>query len=161
MLLRLGLAVRSMAAAEASHELAIEHAGTRHAFGKPIGAFQAVSHRCANCQIDIVAARGLVDEAVRLHGVGDPMWPLASELAVAYAAKAARRVQLGAQQTLAAIGFFEEHDAPWLFRRVQADVLRLGEFPLDEGEPADVLLERGVSLPRLELGEVASGSVPS
>src|SRR5439155_19473152 len=83
MLLRLGLAVRSMAAAEASHEIGIEHAGTRHAFGKPIGAFQAVSHRCANCQIDIVAARGLVDEAVRLHGVGDPMWPLASELAVA------------------------------------------------------------------------------
>jgi alkylation response protein AidB-like acyl-CoA dehydrogenase len=154
-LLRLGLAVRAMAAAEASHELAIEHARTRHAFGKPIGAFQAVSHRCANGQIDVVAARGLVDEAVRLHDVGDPMWPLASELAVAYAARAARRVQIGAQHTLAAIGFFEEHDAPWLFRRVQADVLRLGEFPLDAGEPADVLLERGVSLPRLELGEVA------
>ncbi len=50
-LLRLGLAVRAMAAAEAAHEFAVEHAKTRHAFGKPIGAFQAVAHRCSNAEI--------------------------------------------------------------------------------------------------------------
>jgi len=154
-LLRLGLAVRAMAAAGRAHELAVEHAKTRHAFGKPIGAFQAVSHRCANAEIDVVAARRLVEEAVRLHELDDPAWPLASELAVAYAKAAARRVQLAAHHTLAAIGFFEEHAAPWLFRRVHADVLRIDEFPLSAGEPADVLLERGCSLPRLELGETA------
>jgi alkylation response protein AidB-like acyl-CoA dehydrogenase len=154
-LLRLGLAVRAMAAAERAHELAVEHAKTRHAFGKPIGAFQAVSHRCANAEIDVVAARRLVEEAVRLHELDDPAWPLASELAVAYAKAAARRVQLAAHHTLAAIGFFEEHAAPWLFRRVHADVSRIDEFPLAAGEPADVLLERGCSLPRLELGETA------
>jgi alkylation response protein AidB-like acyl-CoA dehydrogenase len=154
-LLRLGLAVRAMAAAEASHELAIEHARTRRAFGKPIGAFQAVSHRCANCEIDVAAARGLVEEAVRLHAADAAAWPLASELAVAHAAGAARRVQLGAHHTLAAIGFFEEHEGPWLFRRVHADVLRLAELPLSAGEPADVLLQQGVSLPSLELGEAA------
>jgi len=154
-LLRLGLAVRAMGAAERAHELAVEHAKTRHAFGKAIGAFQAVSHRCANAEIDVVAARRLVQEAVRLHELDDPAWALASELAVAYAAAAARRVQLAAQHTLAAIGFFEEHPAPWLFRRVHADVLRLDEFRLSAGEPADVLLERDWSLPRLELGEAA------
>jgi alkylation response protein AidB-like acyl-CoA dehydrogenase len=154
-LLRLGLAVRATAAAERTHELAVEHAKTRRAFGKPIGAFQAVAHRCANAEIDVVAARRLVDEAVRLHELGDPAWSLASELAVAYAAEAARRVQLAAHHTLAAIGFFEEHAAPWLFRRVHADVSRIDEFPLAAGEPADVLLERGCSLPRLELGEAA------
>jgi alkylation response protein AidB-like acyl-CoA dehydrogenase len=154
-LLRLGLAVRAMAAAEATHRLAVEHAKTRHAFGKPIGAFQAVSHRCANCEIDVAAARGLIEEAVRLHAAGAAAWPLASELAVAHAARAARRVQLGAHHTLAAIGFFEEHEGPWLFRRVHADVLRLAELPISAGEPADVLLEQGVSLPPLELGEAA------
>ena len=154
-LIRLGLAVRAMAAAERAHELAVEHAKTRHAFGKPIGAFQAVSHRCANAEIDVVAARRLVEEAVRLHELDDPAWTLASELAVTYASTAARRVQLAAHHTLAAIGFFEEHAAPWLFRRVHADVSRIGEFPLAAGEPADVLLEHGRSLPRLELGETA------
>ena len=154
-LLRLGLAVRAMAAAEAAHELAVEHAKTRHAFGRPIGAFQAVSHRCANAEIDVTAARGLVDEAVRLHDVGDSGWPLASELAVAHVGASARRVELAAHHTLAAIGFFEEHAAPWLFRRVRADVLRLGEFEPAAGEPADVLLERGGGLPRIELGAVA------
>jgi alkylation response protein AidB-like acyl-CoA dehydrogenase len=154
-LLRLGLVVRAAAAARAAHELAVEHAKTRHAFGRPIGAFQAVSHRCANAEIDLAALRALVDEAVRLRGVDDPAWPLAVELAVAYGAAAAPRVQLGAQHTLAAIGFFDEHEAPWLFRRVHADVLRVAEFPLAAGEPADVLLEHGASLPRLELGEAA------
>jgi alkylation response protein AidB-like acyl-CoA dehydrogenase len=154
-LLRLGLVVRAMAAAEVAHELAVEHAKVRHAFGRPIGAFQAVSHRCANGELDVTALRRLAEEAARLHGSGDPGWPLASELAVAYGARAARRVQLGAHHTLAAIGFFEEHEAPWLFRRVHADVTRLAELPLAAGEPADVLLERGDSLPRLELGETA------
>ena len=146
---------RATAAAEAAHELAVEHAKTRHAFGRPIGAFQAVSHRCANAEIAVVAARRLVDEAVRLYDRRDPDWPLASELAVAYAAEHARRVQLAAQHTLAAIGFFEEHAAPWLFRRVHADVSRIATFPPASGEAADILLERGVSLPRLELGEAA------
>ncbi len=154
-LLRLGLVVRAAAAARVAHELAVEHAKTRHAFGKPIGVYQAVSHRCANAEIDLAAVRALVEEAVRLRGVDDPAWQLASELAVAYGAAAAPRVQLGAQHTLAAIGFFDEHEAPWLFRRVHADVLRLAGFPLEAGEPADVLLERGASLPRLELGEAA------
>jgi alkylation response protein AidB-like acyl-CoA dehydrogenase len=154
-LLRLGLAARAMAAAAVAHELAVEHAKTRQAFGKPIGSFQAVSHRCANGEIDVTAARALVDEAVRLHGAGDPAWLLAGELAVAYAAAAAPRVQLGAHHTLAAIGFFEEHAAPWLFRRVHADVLRLAAFPVAAGGPADMMLERGASLPRLELGAAA------
>ncbi len=154
-LLRLGLAVRAMAAGEAGHQLAVEHAKTRYAFGKAIGAFQAVSHRCANCEIDVTIGRRLADEAVRLHDGRGPLWALASELAVSHAANAARRVQLQAQHTLAAIGFFEEHSAPWLFRRVHADVLRLGEFALAAGEPADVLLECGVSLPRIALSETA------
>jgi alkylation response protein AidB-like acyl-CoA dehydrogenase len=159
-LLRLGLAVRAMAAAERSHELAVEHAKTRQAFGKPIGAFQAVAHRCADAEIDVVAGRRLVEEAVRLHELADPGWPLASELAVAYAKAAPRRVQLAAHHTLAAIGFFEEHAAPWLFRRVHADVLRIDEFPLAAGDPADILLERGCSLPRLELGDTAESFRP-
>ena len=80
---------------------------------------------------------------------------LASELAVAYAAPASRRVLRGAQHTLAAIGYFEEHEAPWLFRRVHADTLRLDDLRLSAGSPADMLLERTPRLPAFDLGEEA------
>jgi alkylation response protein AidB-like acyl-CoA dehydrogenase len=154
-LLRLGLVARAAAAAGVTQELAVEHAKERHAFGRPIGAFQAVSHRCASCEVDLAATRGLLQEAARLYDKGDPGWVLGAELAVAYGAPAALRVQFGAHHTLAAIGYHDEHEGPWLFRRVHADVLRLECFSLTVGEPADMLLENGASLPGFDVGEVA------
>nr|WP_275941603.1 acyl-CoA dehydrogenase family protein [Planosporangium mesophilum] len=153
-LLRLGLVTRAMAAAERANELAIEHATVRHQFGRPVGSFQAVSHRCVNGVIDATTLRRLVDEAVRAYLSGVP-WLLAAELAVTFGVTAAPRVQFGAHHTLAAVGYFEEHPAPWLFRRVHADTTRVAGYPLDAGEPADLLLENGAGLPPLDLGPEA------
>jgi alkylation response protein AidB-like acyl-CoA dehydrogenase len=156
--LRLALAVRGFGAAGRAADLALAHANLRHQFGRPIGAFQAVSHRCVNGAIDVAAFAALAEEAVRLGVEGDPAWQLAAELAVAHAAVAAPRVQFGAHHTLAATGYFEEHEAPWLFRRLHADLARLPELPLAAGEPADVLLESGAGLPALHLGERAEAA---
>ncbi|MGY1662704.1 acyl-CoA dehydrogenase family protein [Geodermatophilus sp. SYSU D00705] len=156
--LRLALAARAYGAAGRSAELALAHANLRQQFGRPIGSFQAVSHRCVNGAIDVAAFAALADEAVRLGLAGDPAWLLATELAVAHATATAARVQFGAHHTLAAIGYFEEHEAPWLFRRVHADVARLAALPAPAGEPADVLLETGAGLPPLDLGEHAEAA---
>ena len=156
--LRLSLAARAFGAAARSAELALAHASLRHQFGKPIGSFQAVSHRSVDGAIDVAAFTALADEAVHLGLAGDPGWLLAAELAVAHAGVAAPRVQFGAHHTLAATGYFEEHEAPWLFRRVHADVTRLAVLPLAGGEPADLLLEGGGSLPPLDLGERAEAA---
>jgi alkylation response protein AidB-like acyl-CoA dehydrogenase len=156
--LRLALATRAFGAAGRSAELALAHASLRHQFGRPIGSFQAVSHRCVDGAIDVAAFTALADEAVRLGIAEDPAWLLAAELAVAYAAVAAPRVQFGAHHTLAATGYFEEHEAPWLFRRVHADVARLPELPLASGEPGDLLLETTAGLPPLHLGERAEAA---
>jgi alkylation response protein AidB-like acyl-CoA dehydrogenase len=64
------------------------------------------------------------------------------------------RVQLGAQHTLAAMGYFEEHDAPWLFRRVHGDITRLHTLPLQAGQVADILAETGAAA----IGATATGS---
>jgi alkylation response protein AidB-like acyl-CoA dehydrogenase len=154
-LIRLGLAVRAAAAAERSHEMAIEHATTRVQFKRIIGSFGAVQQRTATCQIDVTAGQRLIEHAVSLFEEGSGQWRLAAEIATAHARRTAPQVQLGAHHTLAAIGYFEEHDAPWLFRRVHADIARIGVFARPTGEVADVLAEAGTTLPSFALGERA------
>ena len=140
-LLRLGLAARALAAAERAHEMAIEHAKTRRQFGQLIGGFGAVQQRVAACQIDVSAGRQLLDRAAAAYASGRADWPLQAEIAVEFIAMAARRMQFGAHHTLAAVGYFEEHDVPWLFRRVHADITRLATLPPPAGTVADVLVE--------------------
>jgi alkylation response protein AidB-like acyl-CoA dehydrogenase len=153
-LLRLGLAARALAAAERAHEMAVEHARNRRQFGAVIGSFGAVQQRVAAGQIDVSAGRQLLDRAAAAYAGGRADWPLQAQIAVEFIARAARRVQLGAHHTLAAAGYFEEHDAPWLFRRVHADVTRLAALPPAAGTVADVLVETPAGLPAFDLGPV-------
>jgi alkylation response protein AidB-like acyl-CoA dehydrogenase len=152
-LLRLGLAVRALAAAERTHELAITHAKRRRQFGKAVGSFGAVQQRIARCHIDAVAAGLMLSEVPRRYGQRD--WQLTAELATAYIASVAARIQLGAHHTLAASGYFEESPAPWLFRRVHADIASLHGISRARGSVADVLVESGAALPDIQLGETA------
>ncbi|MDQ0382778.1 acyl-CoA dehydrogenase family protein [Amycolatopsis thermophila] len=153
-LMRLGLAARAIGAAERAHEMAVEHAKTRHQFGRPIGSFGAVQQRTASCQIDVSAGNLLIEQAQEQWAARTADWTSWAEIAVEHVREAAPRVQLGAQHTLAAIGYFEEHEAPWLFRRVHADVTRLRSFPRAAGEFADVLVETDTSLPPFRAGDV-------
>ncbi|WP_433189996.1 acyl-CoA dehydrogenase family protein [Actinoallomurus sp. CA-150999] len=154
-LLRLGLAARAAGAAERTVEYSIAHAKERVAFGRPIGAFQAVSHRAVDGATAMTASRALIREAVDGYLADRRTWPLAAEIAVRFAAPAAVEAQFGAHHTLAASGYFEEHDAPWLFRRVNADVSALDGIALRAGDVADMLIDSTEGLPVPELGERA------
>lgn len=151
--LRLALAARAVGAVRRTHELATEHAKTRVQFGKPIGAFQMVAKRAVDGFIDVTAYDLLEQEATRLYPQN--AWRLAGEVAVTHAVTSVPRVQFGAHHTLAAVGYFEEHEAPWLFRRAHADITRIGSFPLAAGEVADVLIESDAQLSTPGLGEDA------
>ncbi|HWF68925.1 MAG TPA: acyl-CoA dehydrogenase family protein [Mycobacterium sp.] len=152
-LTRLGRAARALAAAEYSHEMAVEHAKTRTQFGKVIGGFGAVQQRTAQCQIEIRSANLLLDDAVSALQSGADTGVLSAQIAVAHIAAIAPKVQRGAQHTLAAIGYFEEHPVPWLFRRVHADVTMLQAIELARGSVGDALVETGCRLPPGDLGE--------
>lgn len=150
-IMSLGWAARAMAAAGRGHEMAVEHARTRWQFGRPIGGFGAVQQRVAACQIQVSAADALVAEAVGQARAQSPDRILAAELAVRYIRDSVVSVMAGAQHTLGAIGFFEEHEAPWLFRRVHADTVRLRAGARADGV-SEALVDQGRSLPDFDLG---------
>lgn len=149
-LLRLARAARAAAAAEESHRLAVEHAKTRRQFGRPIGAFGAVQQRAAALEIDAASSRQLIDEATRLASAGAADRALAASIAVEHARSFVPGIQAGAQHTLGAVGFFDEHACPWLFRRVHADLAQAHALRVETDDIADALLAPGGTLPSLD-----------
>ena len=113
--------------AERALELSVTHAGDRHQFGRPIGSFQAVAHRCADMRADLDAMRWLARQATWALGAGRDSDGLAVSAAKAYANDALRRVFMHAHQVHGAIGFSVEHDLQLYTRRAKAIELTLGD----------------------------------
>jgi alkylation response protein AidB-like acyl-CoA dehydrogenase len=90
---------------------AAEHARVREQFGRPIGQFQAVKHRCADMLTASELARAATWDAAR----GDD--PGADVAAAALAPEAALRAAEGCVQVLGGMGFTWEHDAHLYLKR--------------------------------------------
>ncbi len=154
-ILRLATSARALGACAAAAEAAAAHVTVRKQFGTTVGAFQAVSHRVVDCAIDIAAAEALIDDAVDRYLDDEPSWQLAAWLAVAHVVEVAPRVQFAAHLTLGAVGYFEEHPAPWLFRRVHADMTRCRVLGRCSPGITERLVDERESLPRLRFGSEA------
>ncbi len=100
-------------------ETAAEYAKDRVQFGRPIGQFQAVKHRCADMLVAVEQARSVAwDAAQALDGdAGDDEVALAAAVAAALAPDAAMQVAKDCIQVLGGIGFTWEHDAHLYLRR--------------------------------------------
>jgi alkylation response protein AidB-like acyl-CoA dehydrogenase len=116
----------TVGAAEGALDLAVEHAKTREQFGRPIGSFQAVAHRCADMRAEIDACRLLAYRAAwaLTHDRDDREFAVSS--ALGYAKDALRRVAMHAHQVHGAIGFSSEHDLHLFTRRIKAFELSTG-----------------------------------
>jgi alkylation response protein AidB-like acyl-CoA dehydrogenase len=111
--------------AERALSLAVAHVSTREQFGRPIGTFQAVAHRCSDMRIDIDACRFLALQAAWRLDQGGPA-DLDVAAAKAYINDAVRRVFTNAHQVHGAIGFSAEYDLQLFTRRAKAFELSLG-----------------------------------
>ncbi|MCS5734546.1 acyl-CoA dehydrogenase [Herbiconiux daphne] len=151
---RLGLAARATAAVARTHELALEYAKQRRQFGTVIGSFQAVSHRLVNSEIALTAARELLAHAFELRQAGDPAWHVAAEIQLEFVTARLAGLQFDAHHTLAATGYFEESEAPWLFRRAHADLAALAAMGRD-ASVGEYLIDHGLRLPEHYRGESA------
>jgi alkylation response protein AidB-like acyl-CoA dehydrogenase len=103
--------------AAAVHEAATEYAKHRVAFGRPIGAFQAVKHRLVDLRGDIEVARALVSRAAQAVESGSADAEAMVALAAFWAAQRLRAVPEGAIQVFGGIGYTWEHDAHLYLRR--------------------------------------------
>ncbi len=112
----------AVGAAEACLDSSVQHASERVQFGRPIGSFQAVAHRCVDMRTDIDACRLLAYEAAWAIDRGrDATVPVTA--ALTYASGALRRVFLHAHQVHGASGFSTETDLHLFTRRLEAFVV--------------------------------------
>ena len=107
-------------------DMTVEFVKERRQFGTPVGAFQAVSHRCAQMLLDTERARGVTSFAAWAADADPDRLPEAAAMAKALASDAGRDVTAAAIQLHGGIGFTWEADVHWLYKRAQIDAAMLG-----------------------------------
>jgi alkylation response protein AidB-like acyl-CoA dehydrogenase len=113
------LALDSLGGARRALEVSVDYAKQRVQFGRPIGSFQAVKHRCADMLVAVETARVAADTAVReLPGLGGPPSPWVP-IAKSHATDAAVEVAGLGIAVLGGIGFTWEHDMHLYLKRAQ------------------------------------------
>jgi alkylation response protein AidB-like acyl-CoA dehydrogenase len=112
---RIGIAAQAVGIAQAALDVATAYAKERRAFGRPIGAFQAIAHRLADMQTEIEAARALTWRAARLKEAGRPH-TIEGAQAKLFASAVARRQTGEAIQVLGGYGYTKDFPAERYYR---------------------------------------------
>ena len=137
----------ALGGASTALDMAVEYAKDRVQFGRPIGSFQAVKHRCADMLVDVEGMRSTVYWAAWCIGAADPDASVAASTAKVWCADASKRVLASSLQVHGGIGFTWEHDLHFFLKRGHLDQIAFGD--------ATVHRERLTALlrPRVVAGE--------
>jgi alkylation response protein AidB-like acyl-CoA dehydrogenase len=112
--------------AQAVLDMTVEYVKQRAQFGRPVGAFQAVQHHCANMATDVEGSRHVAYQAAWRVSQGLPAQREAA-LAKAWVSGACQRVCATAHQCHGAIGFTREHNLQLYTRRAKSQELSYGD----------------------------------
>jgi alkylation response protein AidB-like acyl-CoA dehydrogenase len=134
------LAAESTGVAQRSLEMAVAYAKDRKQFGRPIGSYQAVSHRCAQMLLETENSRSAVYGAAWAADAEPESLPLAASMAQAYASDAGWRVPNASIQVHGGIGFTWEHDLHFFLKRGKANAPLFGDSRWHREQVADVVL---------------------
>ena len=121
------LAAESVGVARRTLDMAVQYAKEREQFGRPIGAYQAVSHACAQMLLEVEGARSTTLYAAWALDHEPESGPLAASMAKAYASDAGWRVPAAALQVHGGIGFTWEHDLHLWLKRGKANAYLWGD----------------------------------
>lgn len=134
------IAAESTGIAQRTQEMAVEYAKDREQFGRPIGSYQAVSHRCAQMLLETENSRSAVYGAAWAADADPESLPLAASMAKAYASDAGWRVPDASIQVHGGIGFTWEHDLHFFLKRGRANAATFGDAKWHRERVADLVL---------------------
>jgi len=125
-LARIALAAEQVGAAEMCLDMSVEYAKVRKQFGRPIGSFQAIKHKCADMLMMIESARSAAFYASALAGQGERDLEEAASSAKAFCSDAFFHCAAENIQIHGGIGFTWEHAAHMYFKRAKAAEVLFG-----------------------------------
>ena len=114
-------------AAQRVLDMTVEYAKLREAFGKPIGSYQGVKHKCADMLIEIENAKSLTYYAAWAVDEAEPDAAMAVSMAKAAASDAGRKVCAAGIQLHGGIGMTWEHDLQLYLKRAKASEIAFGD----------------------------------
>ena len=120
------LSAEQVGACERVLEIATEYARTREQFGRPIGSFQAIKHRCADMLVDLEWARSASQAALQSVDDGDGETGWRASMAKAVCSEALRDVSHANLQIHGGIGFTWEDSAHLYLKRARTDEVIFG-----------------------------------
>jgi alkylation response protein AidB-like acyl-CoA dehydrogenase len=128
-LARIALAAEQVGAAEMCLDLSVEYAKVRKQFGRPIGSFQAIKHKCADMLMMVESARSAAFYASALAGQGETDLQEAASSAKAFCSDTFFHCAAESIQIHGGIGFTWEHAAHMYFKRAKSTETLFGDPP--------------------------------
>jgi alkylation response protein AidB-like acyl-CoA dehydrogenase len=136
----LALACDAMGGAAAILDLTIDYLKIREQFGKPIGSFQALKHRCADHKVALESSGALVREAVAKQAAGSADAPLFAAMAKFQACDTYAAIATDAVQLHGGIGFTWEHPCHLYLKRAKLNQALFGTSAAYADRAAELLM---------------------
>jgi alkylation response protein AidB-like acyl-CoA dehydrogenase len=122
-----GLAAEQVGGAQKVLEMAVEYAKVRVQFGRPIGSFQAIKHKCADMLLEVESAKSAAYYGMWCASEMNEELPSVASLAKAYCSEAYFHATAENIQIHGGIGFTWEHPAHLYFKRAKSSELLFGD----------------------------------
>lgn len=120
-------------------DMAVEYAKVREQFGRPIGSFQAIKHKCASMLVELESSRSAAYYALWAVSADDPEVPKLASLTKAFCADTYLYACGENIQILGGIGFTWEHPAHLYLKRAKNAQLFLGSSDFHRQRLADLI----------------------
>jgi alkylation response protein AidB-like acyl-CoA dehydrogenase len=121
------LAAEQVGGAQRVLDNAVDYAKNRMQFGRPIGSFQAIKHKCADMLLEVESAKSAAYYGAWAAASDDDELALAASLAKSYCSEAYFHCAAENIQIHGGIGFTWEHHAHLYFKRAKSSELLLGD----------------------------------
>ena len=121
------LASECVGGSEKTMDMAVQYAKDRYQFGRPIGSFQSIKHKCADMLLRLESAKSAAYYAAWAATEDNEELSVAATLAKAYCTESYFTNSRENIQVHGGIGFTYEHDAHLYYRRAKTSELFLGD----------------------------------